>query len=70
MQTETMEFFQKDGADETLAQAKLEFESRHPNRKVVGARFAYAYPGRPGEGRWVGLDIDYEESPHGKAEQG
>lgn len=64
MQTDTMEFFQNDGADETLAQAKVEFEKRHPNRKALNARFVYAYPGRPGEGRWVGIDIDYEDKSH------
>lgn len=69
MKTDTMEFFQNDGADETLAQAKAEFEKRYPSRKVLSARFSYAYPGRPGEGRWVGIDMDYEEKVHGEAEQ-
>lgn len=68
MQTETVEFFQKDGADETLAQAKLDFEKQHPGKKALGARFSYAYPGRPGEGRWVGIEIDYEEH-HGETKQ-
>jgi hypothetical protein len=62
MATETIEFFQNDGADETLAQAKKDFEQKHPGKKVLDAKFAYAYPGRPGEGRWVGIDISWEKA--------
>lgn len=67
--TDTIEFFQNDGADATLAKAKADYEKSHPDRKVMDARFSYAYPGRPGEGRWVGIDIDYHEEDNGKAEQ-
>lgn len=68
--TDTIEFFQKDGADETLAQAKADYEQKNPGRKAMDARFAYAYPGRPGEGRWVGIDIDWHEEDNGEAKQG
>ncbi len=68
--TDTMEFFQNDGADATLAAAKAEYEKRNPGRKVADARFSYAYPGRPGEGRWVGIDIDYySEENNAEAKQ-
>ena len=70
MQTDTMEFFQIDGADATLAEAKADYEKKHPGRKVVDARFSYAYAGRPSEGRWIGIEVDYEEKSHGEAEQG
>ena len=65
MQTDTIEFFQVDGADATLAEARADYEKKHPGRKAMDARFSYAYPGRPSEGRWVGIEIDYEES-HGE----
>lgn len=56
----TYEFFQNGGADATFADAKLEYALEHPDHKITGAKFEYAYPGRPGEGRWVGIEIEYE----------
>ncbi len=64
--TDTVEFFQNGGADETLAKAKEDYEKSHPGRKAMDARFSYAYPGRPGEGRWVGIEIDYHEENNGE----
>jgi hypothetical protein len=64
--TDTIEFFQNGGADETLDQAKADYEKSHPGRKAMHARFSYAYPGRPGEGRWVGIEIDYHEESNGE----
>ena len=56
----TEEFFQNGGADETLAQASKEWEGRNPGRRVTKAEFKYAHPGRPGEGRYVGIEIHHE----------
>lgn len=55
----TVEIFQNGGADETLAQAKAKFEKDNPGMHAVKAEFEYAHPGRPGEGRWVGIGITY-----------
>ena len=58
---DTTEFFQSDSADETLAAVIVEYTTRHPNRVVIEAKFAYAYPG-DSKGRWVGIDIEYRET--------
>lgn len=59
MQTTTVEFFQKDGALETIMAASAQFERDNPTRRVVDANFESASPGRPGEGRWVTIVIEH-----------
>lgn len=59
----TIEVFQNGGADETLDQAKAEFEKKNPGTHVLKAEFEYAYPGEPGKGRWVGIGITYTMRP-------
>lgn len=56
----TIEVFQDGGADETLVAARAEFERKNPSMRAVDAVFEYAYPARPGEGRWVGIGITYQ----------
>lgn len=60
MKTTTVEHFQTGGAEATLAAVRAEFEARNPGATVAAAAFSYAYPGRPGEGRWVGVEVTYE----------
>jgi len=57
----TYEFFQTGGYDETLSEATLKWESENPGQRVVSVDYVYANPGRPGGGRWVGLQINHEE---------
>lgn len=57
----TIEIFQNGGADETLAEAKAKFEKDNRDMQVLTAEFEYAHPGRPGEGRWVGIGITYSQ---------
>jgi hypothetical protein len=57
--TTEFDFFQNDGADETLRQATREWEGRNPGRRAVEVSFVAAYPGRPGEGRWVTLQVKH-----------
>lgn len=57
----TIEVFQNGSADATLAGAMIEFEEKNPTRFAVKAEFAYAYPGRQGEGRWVGISITHTQ---------
>ena len=59
METTTIEFFQTDGALETIMAASAKFEKDNPTRRVVDANFEYASPGRPGEGRWVGIKVEH-----------
>lgn len=59
METTTIEFFQTDGADETIKAASAKFEQDNPTRRAIVANFEYASPGRPGEGRWVGIKIEH-----------
>ena len=58
-QTSEFDFFQRGGADETLALARVEFEATNPGRVVKDIRFYAADPGRPGEGRWVTFKVDH-----------
>lgn len=57
--TTTIEFFQTGGPDETLEAATKKFLAGNPGRQVLEAKFEYAYPGRPGEGRTVGIAITH-----------
>jgi hypothetical protein len=56
--TEDIEFFQNDGADETLKAASRDWEARNPGRRVVEASFVAAYPGDR-HGRWVTIRIKH-----------
>jgi len=61
MDTKQIEFFQNDGIEQTLGAARVEFANAHPLVTITGARIVAAYPGRPGEGRWVTIEVTYEE---------
>lgn len=60
--TSEFEFFQNDGYDATIAAANAEFMGKHPGATITNTVFTYAYPGRPGEGRWVGMKVTYTEA--------
>jgi hypothetical protein len=62
MKTKTIEVFQNDGAEETLAFAKEAFLQEHAGATVISAEFEYAIPGDH-HGRWVGIKVSYEVQP-------
>jgi hypothetical protein len=64
MKTKTIEFFQTDGANETLLAANAQFVTENPGASVVSSTFKYAIPGDH-HGRWVGIEVTYEMNPSG-----
>lgn len=58
MLTKTIEFFQTDGADETLEAAKEKFAKENPETFIAHLRFVAASPGDR-NGRWVEIEVTY-----------
>lgn len=58
--TTTFEFFQRGGAEETLAQAKDIFSQTY-GVHVTDIKFDYACPGGI-DGRWVGFKVTFQSS--------
>ena len=59
--TTEFDFFQNNGADDTCAAAAKVWAGTPAGRgrRVIDAKFVAAYPGRPGEGRWVTIAVTH-----------
>jgi hypothetical protein len=57
----TIEFYQTGGAEETLEAAKATVLKDNPGAMILNAIFKGAFPRDDGGGRWVTIEVGYQE---------